>query len=172
MISDMTTKERTVEKTAPGAKPRKKPPAVVFTQSIPPTPASVQTLITEALRYFRTAQAEGLAQQVEEYHFRLALDEVLTNAIQHGASTPFGTGASLSGPGSPVGDGEEITLTVRYTKRGVTIAVRDGGEGFAVEKVPDPRSPERMFRRGGRGVWILKKLGRMTCWGGCVEVRL
>ena len=135
-----------------------------ITHSIPPTPASAQTLIAEALHHFRTAQAEGLASDVEEYHFRLALDELLTNAIRHGDSS--------RGPGSPVVDRAEITPTVRYTKRGVTITVRDGGRGFAVEKVPDPRSGERMFRRGGRGVWIMRALGRMTCRGGCVEVRL
>jgi hypothetical protein len=61
---------------------------------------------------------------------------------------------------------------VRYSKRGVTISVRDGGEGFAVEQVPDPRSPERMFRRGGRGVWILKKLGKVRCQGGEVTITL
>jgi anti-sigma regulatory factor (Ser/Thr protein kinase) len=148
----------------------------------------VQALIAEALHHFRTAQAEGLASDVEVYHFRLALDELLTNAIRHGASTPLSTGASTEftlseaealstgassrGPGSPVGDGEEITLTVRYSKRGVTISVRDGGEGFAVEQVPDPRSPERMFRRGGRGVWILKKLGKVRCQGGEVTITL
>ena len=161
----MPLKQTTAEATGSGAEPRKKPPAgAPFTQSIPPTPASAQTLIAEALRHFHTAQAEGLARNVEEYHFRLALDEVLTNAIQHGASTGQSAGGREAAG--------EITLTVRYSKRGVTIAVRDGGEGFAVEKVPDPRSPERMFRRGGRGVWIMKAVGRMTCRGGCVEVRL
>ncbi len=61
---------------------------------------------------------------------------------------------------------------MRYSKRGVTIAVRDGGSGFAVEQVPDPRSGERMFRRGGRGVWIMRALGKVRCHGGEVEVRL
>ena len=61
----------------------------------------------EALRHFRAAQVEGLAGNVEEYFFHLALDEMLSNAIRHGASTPLSTGASSRGPESPVGDGEE-----------------------------------------------------------------
>ncbi len=85
-----------------------------FTHSIPPTPASAQALIAEALRHFRTAQAEGLASDVEEYHFRLALDELLTNAIRHGASTQFTLSAAersaqalhfASAPEAPSGTG-------------------------------------------------------------------
>ena len=135
-----------------------------FIRTIPSHPDEAQALIAEALRHFREAKSAGLVQNVEEYFFHLALDEMLSNAIRHGAPS--------SGPGSLVGDGEEITLTVRYSKRGVTIAVRDGGCGFAVEKVPDPRSPERMFCRGGRGVWILNTLGKVKCDGGEVKVRL
>ena len=102
-------------------------------------------MLGEALLHFREAKSAGLARDVEEYFFRLALDETLTNAVKHGnASTELSAGGGDAA--------KEISLTVRFTKRGVKVTVCDEGRGFCVEKVPDPRSAERRFRRGGRGV--------------------
>jgi len=144
--------------TGPGAKPQKRPPAgAPFTRTIPSNSSEAQALIDEALLHFRSAKSAGFAQDVEEYFFRLALDETLTNAVKHGNS----------------GDAaKKITLTVSFTKRGVNVTVHDEGGGFCVEKVPDPRIPERMFRSGGRGIWILNTVGKVECRGACVEVRL
>jgi signal transduction histidine kinase len=110
---------------------------------------------------------------VEEHFFRLALDETLTNAVKHGnASTELSAGGGDAA--------KEITLTVRFTKRGVKVTVCDEGRGFCVEQVSDPRSVERRFCRGGRGVWMLRlssaqvlnTVGEVECRGACVEVRL
>ena len=158
--------------TGSGASPRKNPPVGAFTHTIPPTPASAKTIIVKALRHFHTAQASGLAQNVEEYHFRLAIDEMLTNAIKHGAPSAKRREESVDVRSADPGCEDEITLTVRYTKKGVKIAVRDHGAGFDPEAVEDPRLPERRYRSGGRGVWLMKALGEVTCRGDCVEVRL
>ncbi|MBP7583253.1 MAG: ATP-binding protein [Spirochaetes bacterium] len=145
-------------KTGPGAKPQKKPPAgAPFTRSIPSNSFEAQALVGEALLHFREAKSAGLARDVEEYFFRLALDETLTNAVKHGNR----------------GDAaKEITLTVNFTKHGAKVTVCDEGGGFCVEQVPDPRSAERKYRKGGRGVWILNAVGSVVCRGACVEVRL
>jgi anti-sigma regulatory factor (Ser/Thr protein kinase) len=153
----MHTKEMTVKETASGQKPRKAPPAGAFTRSIPSRPVEAKALADEALRHFRKAKSAGLALDVDEYFFRLALDEMLTNAVRHGNCSDAS---------------KMVSLTVRFTKRGVKVTVCDEGSGFCVEKVPDPRLPDRKFCRGGRGVWILNTLGSVVCRGACVEVRL
>jgi anti-sigma regulatory factor (Ser/Thr protein kinase) len=153
----MPKKEKQIKPPDSGAKPRKAPPAGAFTRTIPSLPAEAKALADEALLHFREAKSAGLALDVDEYFFRLALDEMLTNAIRHGNCSDAS---------------KKVSLTVRFTKRGVKLTVCDEGNGFCVEKVPDPRLPERKFCRGGRGVWILNALGSVVCRGACVEVRL
>jgi anti-sigma regulatory factor (Ser/Thr protein kinase) len=41
-------------------------------------------IITEALIYFRSIQAAGYAGAIDEFDFRLVLDEAMENAIIHG----------------------------------------------------------------------------------------
>jgi serine/threonine-protein kinase RsbW len=71
---------------------------------------------------------------------KLALEEALTNAVKHG---------NCCDPTKPV--------TVRYavTDDEIIVIVRDEGEGFEPNKIPDPTAPDRLPIPNGRGIMLL-----------------
>jgi len=74
----------------------------------------------------------------------IALREALANAISHGNGHRPGRKVFLrcyGGPGT-----------------GILIAVRDQGEGFDPESVPDPRAADRLHLEHGRGLLLMRKL--------------
>lgn len=76
---------------------------------------------------------------------RLAVIEATTNAIVHGSqSDPKNT----------------ILLRIDWEAESgcYQFTIKDQGNGFAVETLPDPTSPEQIERERGRGVYIMKQL--------------
>jgi len=87
-------------------------------------------------------QAEACGYSEDEiFAIKLALEEALTNAIKHG---------NRCDPGKCV--------TVRYavTPEILVVLVRDEGEGFSPDKVPDPTSADRLNIPNGRGIMLLR----------------
>jgi len=137
-----------------------------FTESIPSTSAAATLLLQNALQWYHTLQQEkaaneNISQSTEAslYTFRLALDELLTNAIDHGNC------------GNP---SAAVTVRIEYRDGKIIISVRDEGTGFHAADLPDPLREENRFCRHGRGLYILKALGDVRCDGerGCVRVEL
>ena len=95
----------------------------------------------------------------------VAVRESVINAIAHGnrhdaskhVVVEFATAAS---------DGAPALL----------IAVRDQGEGFDPEEVPDPLTPENVLKSSGRGIFLIRsfmddvEIGRAP--GGGMEIRM
>jgi serine/threonine-protein kinase RsbW len=71
----------------------------------------------------------------------LAIREAVINAIKHGN----GMDATKS---------VEITYTLDESSLGVSI--RDSGEGFDFQHLPDPLSPENLLNPNGRGIFYMK----------------
>ena len=74
----------------------------------------------------------------------IALREALANAISHGNNLHPGRRVFLrcyAGPGS-----------------GILVAVRDEGQGFDPDTVPDPRTADRMHLTHGRGLMLMREL--------------
>ena len=75
---------------------------------------------------------------------RLALREALNNALKHG---------------SRLDAAKKIHFAYRCDPRlGLWVMVRDEGQGFDPEVVPDPTVPENLDRTGGRGVFLMRNL--------------
>jgi anti-sigma regulatory factor (Ser/Thr protein kinase) len=55
-----------------------------FTRTIHTNSDEAHALREESLVFFREQQGKGLAARVDEYFFRLAVDETLSNAMHHG----------------------------------------------------------------------------------------
>lgn len=86
---------------------------------------------------------------VREHHYdesalfalQLALEEALTNAVKHG---------NCCDP--------DKSVTVRFCvdDQRAVVVVRDEGEGFEPEEVPDPTQPDRLPVPNGRGIMLLR----------------
>jgi anti-sigma regulatory factor (Ser/Thr protein kinase) len=73
----------------------------------------------------------------------LVLDEVLTNAMRHGNR----------------GDAaKQVRVAVRIDARELAVTVTDEGSGFRREGVADPRRDDRVWRAGGRGLFLIEQL--------------
>lgn len=73
---------------------------------------------------------------------RLALEEVLMNAIKHG---------------NKMDPAKVVRVQYLVTEEHVTVEVEDQGEGFKPKEVPDPTLPENLERAGGRGVFLIQQ---------------
>lgn len=96
----------------------------------------------------------GLVNAVtEEIGDRLGLDEesrdaisnsvveACTNAIEHG---------------NKLDPSKHVRVRFRTGPERIEIGVSDQGEGFELERVQDPRTPENLMRERGRGIFILR----------------
>jgi len=75
------------------------------------------------------------------FAIKLALQEAVTNAIKHG---------NRNDPS------KHLTLRFTVSPEKTVIAVADEGEGFHVEKVPDPTTDENLECPPGRGIMLMR----------------
>ncbi len=71
----------------------------------------------------------------------LALTEAVNNAIIHGNKNDIK---------------KQIDLEFIITDEFIKIIVTDEGEGFDLDKVPNPTLPENLLSEHGRGIYIMK----------------
>lgn len=75
------------------------------------------------------------------FSIRLALEEAITNAFEHGHEH--------------LGD-EPVTVEYRVEPGSVDVAVEDRGPGFNPDTLPDPTLPENLAKPSGRGVMLMR----------------
>jgi serine/threonine-protein kinase RsbW len=79
-----------------------------------------------------------------KFEIELASREAIANAIVHGNQE------------DPC---KRVYVWCRCTRDGdVSITVQDEGDGFESDVVPDPTASENLFRRSGRGIYLIKTL--------------
>ncbi|MGE5430442.1 MAG: ATP-binding protein [Syntrophomonadaceae bacterium] len=71
----------------------------------------------------------------------LAVNEAISNAMLHGNK------ASID---------KKVSVKVEIEDTSLTVRIKDEGKGFNPDSVPDPTSPENIFRDSGRGLYIMK----------------
>jgi serine/threonine-protein kinase RsbW len=71
---------------------------------------------------------------------RLALEEAVVNAIEHGHDHDLS---------------KRVRVWWAVTPVAVTVVVEDEGPGFDPARVPDPRLPENAERPDGRGLYLI-----------------
>ena len=73
----------------------------------------------------------------------IALDEAFVNAVKHGNKFDVD---------------KIIRVSAEVSAKEARFTVEDEGEGFDVEKIPDPTNPENLFKTSGRGVLIIHNI--------------
>lgn len=74
------------------------------------------------------------------YGIMLCLSEATTNAIFH---------ANKQDPE------KLVTITVTSNGNEITFSIKDEGDGFQPEHIPDPTSPENLLKDSGRGLYLM-----------------
>jgi serine/threonine-protein kinase RsbW len=79
----------------------------------------------------------------------LAVREVVANAIKHG---------------NKFDETKQVEIALDEIDEGFEITVRDFGEGFAIESVPDPTNPENLLKASGRGILFMNNFMDKVEW--------
>lgn len=77
------------------------------------------------------------------FDVHVSLEEALRNAMMHGNKEI---------------DGKKVVVLIEVNDNVVRVSVEDEGEGFDINKVPDPTSEENLLKESGRGVYLIKHL--------------
>jgi serine/threonine-protein kinase RsbW len=97
--------------------------------------------ITAAKVPILTAAAEAGFDEREQDAINLALEEALANAIRHGNRDDAG---------------KSIFVDYAVSPQDVRVTIRDEGDGFDPDNLPDPRQPGHQRRPSGRGILLLR----------------
>jgi serine/threonine-protein kinase RsbW len=101
--------------------------------------SEVSPVVDQVMQMVQETQcANGAEMDIE-----ISLREALANAIKHGAN------------GDPT---KVIECRVSCEEPGILIVVRDPGNGFDPNSVPDPLSGENIYSNHGRGIFLINKL--------------
>lgn len=71
----------------------------------------------------------------------LAFSEALANSIVHGNKCDLN---------------KTVKIKVEVNESKITIKIKDEGEGFDINTVPDPTKDENILKESGRGIHIMK----------------
>ncbi len=76
-------------------------------------------------------------------NFNIAVSEALVNAIVHGNKEDLS---------------KKVLVDIFEYDDSLEVVIKDEGEGFNLNKLPDPTESENLHKEHGRGVFIMKKL--------------
>jgi serine/threonine-protein kinase RsbW len=79
----------------------------------------------------------------------MAVRESVANAVKHG---------------NKLDETKPVEITFENSTAGLAITVRDFGEGFAVEEIPDPTNPENLLKATGRGILFMRSFMDEVEW--------
>lgn len=130
-----------------------------FRRTIRSSRTETSKLMQEAIDYFISMKRNNKFPHLDEYYFRLALDELVENALTHGNRQ----------------DGRKnISVEIKPYNGKAEISVTDEGSGFAPSSLTNPRAADNMYKSNGRGIFIVQKIGEVH-WndtGNRIMVRL
>ena len=81
---------------------------------------------------------------VEKYiNLQIACSEALINAITHGNKED---------------KSKKVYTSIVFNDKEFIVWIKDEGEGFKIEELPDPTSNENLLKESGRGIYIIRSL--------------
>ena len=119
-------------------------PFVELHQALPSRVAAISPFADQLMRFIRFFMGNGDMARATEEELEIAILEALVNAVVHGNhEAPH----------------KQVHLSCRCSMDGeLSITVRDEGEGFDSEAIPDPTEAQRLLAPHGRGLHLMKAL--------------
>ncbi|MCC7424238.1 MAG: response regulator [Planctomycetaceae bacterium] len=125
------------------------------------------SLIPQAVSYVQGVLDEfSLCDERDRVRIGVAVEEAMVNALVHGnlgvsselrerGDDSFSRLCALRGTQEPYCD-RHITLDIQAETDEMTLTIRDEGEGFDVDALPDPTDIENLARCSGRGILLMR----------------
>jgi len=79
----------------------------------------------------------------------LAVRESVANAVKHG---------------NKFDEEKQVEVVLTDSAAGLEMSVRDYGEGFEVDEIPDPTNPENLLKVNGRGILFMRSFMDEVGW--------
>jgi serine/threonine-protein kinase RsbW len=113
--------------------------------NLPSRLKSIDKAVVEATDF---ASRAGFSEEAL-YAINMAMRESVANAVKHG---------------NQLDETKQVEITLKNSSEGLEITIRDFGEGFAVEEIPDPTNPENLMKADGRGILFMKTFMDEVKW--------
>lgn len=94
------------------------------------------------------AKQFGFAED-ELHSIDMAVREAVANAVKHG---------------NKLDETKKVEIAFKHSTDGFELVIRDFGEGFAVDEVPDPTNPENLLKVDGRGILFMRAFMDRVEW--------
>jgi serine/threonine-protein kinase RsbW len=122
--------------------------------------STIEAIDDAVVRAVAFATATGFSDD-SLFGIDMAVREAVANAVKHG---------------NKLDDAKLVEITLNDLRDGMEILIRDFGNGFEVESVPDPTNPENLLKATGRGILFMHNFVDEVDWtrhdGGGMVVRM
>jgi serine/threonine-protein kinase RsbW len=98
-------------------------------------------LLPEVEEFLENISNEVKLEKTRVNNLLLSVNEAISNAMLHGNKLDIK---------------KKVRISVHIDESSLSISIKDEGRGFDPEKVPDPTSPENIFKESGRGLYIMR----------------
>lgn len=102
-------------------------------------PSRIESVDEAAIKADEFAKQQGFGEDFVSA-IDLAIRESVANAVKHG---------------NKFDESKNVVVTFADSDEGFEITVRDFGDGFEVDNIPDPTNPENLLKANGRGILFM-----------------
>jgi serine/threonine-protein kinase RsbW len=103
-------------------------------------PSRLESIDEAVMQAIEFAKSVGFSEE-EAYPIDMAVREAVANAVKHG---------------NLLDETKQVEIALSSSDKDLEISVRDFGEGFAVDEIPDPTNPENLLKANGRGILFIR----------------
>jgi len=111
-------------------------------------PSRIESVEEAAAKAGEFARARGLDHEFI-FAIDLAVREGVANAVKHG---------------NKLDETKDAEVRLEDSTDAFVITVRDFGEGFAVDDIPDPTNPDNLLKANGRGILFMRSFMDEVGW--------
>ena len=111
-------------------------------------PSKIESIDEAVVKSVEFAKEVGFAEDAI-FGIDMAVREAVANAVKHG---------------NKLDETKKVDVTLNNITDGLEIIIRDFGEGFHVDAVPDPTNPENLLKDSGRGILFMQNFVDTVEW--------